>query len=256
LTCGLAEDEFPAWTDILSGLGHTLDGTLREYGVFHKTSLVKMPPSLNFLEAATLTCSGLTAWNALFGLDGKGPGVGSTVLVQGTGGVSIAALQFATATGATVIATTSSNEKVDRLKSLGASHVINYRETADWGEAIRGYMTNGKGVDVVVDVGGPSTLQQSLRAVRKNGVISASGLLGDSPDGKVPTILDCVFATCIARGILLGSRKQFHDMNQFVEEFGIKPVLDSRVFDFGETKQAYTFMSERRHFSKVVIRFG
>jgi NADPH:quinone reductase-like Zn-dependent oxidoreductase len=92
--------------------------------------------------------------------------------------------------------------------------------------------------------------------VRKNGVISASGLLGDSPDGKVPTIVDCVFAACIARGILLGSRKQFHDMNQFVEEFGIKPVLDNRVFDFGEMKQAYTFTSEQRHFSKVVIRVG
>ena len=250
----MAEKEFPGWTDIINGLGHTTDGALREYGVFHETSLVKMPPSLNFLEAATLTCSGLTAWNALFGLDGKGPGVGSTVLVQGTGGVSIAALQFATAKGASVIATTSSSEKIDRLKSLGASHVINYRETPDWGETTRGHMTNGTGVDIVVDVGGASTLQQSLRAVRRNGVISASGLLGESSDGKVPSILDCIFAACIARGILLGSRKQFNDMNRFVEEFGIKPVLDERVFGFAETKQAYTFMSEQRHFSKVVIR--
>lgn len=93
LTCGLTEDELPGFTDISSGLGHTLDGTLRQFGVFHKTSLVKMPSNLNFLEAATLTCSGLTAWNALFGLEGKAPLAGSTVLVQGTGGVSIAALQ-------------------------------------------------------------------------------------------------------------------------------------------------------------------
>lgn len=251
LTCGLAYDDLPGWSDIVVGLGQTTDGTLREFGVFDQTSVVKMPSNLSFLEAATLTCSGLTAWNALFGIPGKAPAAENTVLIQGTGGVSIAALQFAIAAGADVIATTSSNEKMERLKALGAKSVINYREVRDWGFAAR---DSGSGVDIVVDVGGASTLSQSLKAVAKNGVVAVSGLLGESPDGKVPTILDTIFAACIARGILLGSRKQFDDMNRFVEKHDIKPILDDRVFHFEEMKEAFTFMLEQRHFSKVVIR--
>ena len=254
LTCGMDYDVLPAWQDIVNGLGQTTDGTLREYGTFHKTAVVKVPSTLNFLEAATLTCSGLTAWNALFGLGGKAPRTGSSVLVQGTGGVSIAALQFAIAAGAEVIATTSSDQKSERLKSLGAKHVLNYREVRNWGEAIKSSRTESRGVDIVVDVGGASTLSQSLKAVSVNGVVAASGLLGDSPDGKVPTILDTIFATCIARGILLGSRKQFDDMNRFVEKHDIKPVLDDKIFEFAEMKEAFTFMSEQKHFSKVVVR--
>ena len=236
----------PTWQDIVNGLGHTTDGTLREHGIFHKTAVVTMPSTLNFLEAATLTCSGLTAWNALFGLEGKAPQTGSSVLVQGTGGVSIAALQFAIAAGAEVIATTSSDQKAERLKSLGAKDVLNYRNEPDWGEVTKRSKTEGRGVGIVVDVGGASTLSQSLKAVTVNGVVAASGLLGESPHGKVPTILDTIFATCIARGILLGSRKQFDEMNRFVEKHNIKPLLDDKIFDFAEMKEAFQFMSEQK----------
>lgn len=153
-----------------------------------------------------------------------------------------------------MIATTSSSEKADKLKDLGAHHVLNYRETPDWGEQAKALTPDGQGVDIVVDVGGPSTLAQSLKAVRRDGLISAIGLLGDAPDGRIPTILDCVFSACIARGLLLGSRKQFHDMNKFIEKHDIKPVLDQRSFDMASVKEAYTYLEQQKHFSKIGIQ--
>lgn len=254
LTCGLAEDDLPVFEDICAGLGQTVDGTLRQYGVFHETSLVRMPSNVGFLEAATLSCSGLTAWNALFGLGSKSPKPGDTVLVQGTGGVSIAALQFALAAGATVIATTSTDDKATKLKALGAHHIINYRETPDWGERSRALTADGNGVHLVVDVGGASTLQQSLKAVRVDGLIAATGVLGDAPDGKIPTLLDCIWFCCTVRGIFLGSRKQFNDMNRFIEMHNIKPILDQKIFDMASVKEAYTFLKEQKHFSKIGIQ--
>lgn len=112
---------------------------------------------------------------------------------------------------------------------------------------------DGKGVDIVVDIGGASTLQQSLNAVRIDGLIAATGVLGDSPDGKVPTIPDCIFSPCTARGLLLGSRKQFGDMNRFIERHDVKPILDEKVFAMREVKEAYEFLKQRKHFSKIGI---
>ncbi|PWY90599.1 alcohol dehydrogenase [Aspergillus sclerotioniger CBS 115572] len=250
------ENEPVTFADIGSGLGQQVDGTLRPFGVFHETALVKMPPSLSFLEASTLTCAGLTAWNALFGLESRAPRKGDVVLVQGTGGVSIIALQFALACGATVIATTSSEAKAQKLKAAGAHHVLNYRADPNWGETAKQLTPDGKGVHLVVDVGGLSTAGQSLKAVRPEGVIAMTGLLGGAPDGNVNTLIDCLVNLCTARGVLLGTRRQFEDMNAFIEKHGMQPVVDDKVFGFEEAADAYRYMDDQKHFSKVCVRVG
>ena len=243
----------PSMAEISAGLGHGINGTLQEYGHFHQTALIKAPHNLDFARAATLTCSGLTAWNALFGLAGREVKKGDWVLVQGTGGVSIAALQFAAAVGAHVVATTSSQEKAKRLKELGAEHVVNYRTTPGWGVEARKLVPENAGFDLIVDVGGDSTLNESLKAVRTDGVVAATGLLG--ADEPVP-MLSAIFHVCIVRGVLLGTRKQFKDMVSFIEEKEVQPVLDDVVFGLEEVRDAYERMVKQEHFSKVVIKMG
>jgi NADPH:quinone reductase-like Zn-dependent oxidoreductase len=176
---------------IATGLGGSVDGTLREYAAFDEQGLVHMPSNLNFLEASTLTCAALTAWNALYGLESRGLKPGQTVLTQGTGGVSIFALQFAKAAGARVIATTSSDKKAELLKKYGADHVINYKETPNWGETAKSLTPGGAGVEHVVEVGGPTTMAQSLKAVKIDGVISIIGFIGGF-DKEQPSFLDCL----------------------------------------------------------------
>ncbi|KAL3433353.1 hypothetical protein BDV09DRAFT_205398 [Aspergillus tetrazonus] len=236
LTVHQDDNEPATFTDITAGLGHGAHGTLRKYAVFHESSLVKMPSTLGFREAATLTCSGLTAWNALFGP-----------------GVSVAALQFALATGASVIATTSSDLKAKRLSSLGAHHVINYKTTPNWGEVAKSLTPNKRGVDIVVDVGGQSTVSQSLKAVKADGLVALAGLLGASENAQVPSIMDGLTYLCTTRGFLLGMREQFREMNALIDEKLIKPVVDDRVFGFAEIREAYEYLEQQRHFSKVVI---
>ncbi|KAL3461832.1 GroES-like protein [Aspergillus heterothallicus] len=259
LTVHSDENSPPTFTEIGSGLGQIAHGTLSRYGVFHETSLVRMPASLGFREAATLTCSALTAWNALFGMrSGFGPGQmhGVVVLVLGSGGVSVAGLQFALASGATVIATTSSDAKAAKLKDLGAQHVLNYKTTPDWGSVAKSLTPDSRGVDIVIDVGGPSTVGQSLKAVRTDGVIALAGLLGagaGTEEANVPSIMDSLMHLCTTRGFLLGTRAQFREMNAFIDERGIRPVVDDRVFGFGEVREAYEFMERQGHFSKIVI---
>ncbi|KAE8316028.1 alcohol dehydrogenase [Aspergillus transmontanensis] len=254
MTTHMADDTPATFADIGSGLGQHVDGTLRGHGVYHETSLVKMPDNLSFDEAATLTCSGLTAWNSLFGLQGREPKKGSVVLVQGTGGVSIAALQFALASGATVIATTSNDAKASKLKSLGAHHVINYKTTPNWGTTAKGSTLDGRGVDLIVDVGAASTLPQSLKAIRPEGVIALAGLLGGASSPDMPSLMDGLSYLCTSRGLLLGTRVQFHAMNQFIEENDIRPVLDEKVFDLYQVREAYEYLEQQKHFSKVVVR--
>ncbi|GMF78309.1 unnamed protein product [Aspergillus oryzae] len=188
-----------------------------------------MPDNLSFDEAATLTCSGLTAWNSLFGLQGREPKKGSVVLVQGTGGVSIAALQFALASGATVIATTSNDAKASKLKSLGAH-------------------------DLIVDVGGASTLSQPLKAIRPEGVIALAGLLGGASRPDMPSLMDGLSYLCTSRGLLLRTRVQFHAINQLIGENDIRPVLDEKVFALYQVREAYEYLEQQKHFSKVVVR--
>ncbi|KAK0625147.1 hypothetical protein B0T17DRAFT_492887 [Bombardia bombarda] len=233
-----------------SGLGGVIDGTLRQYGVFSEEGLVRMPSNLSYTEAATLTCAGLTSWNALYGL--RPVKRGDTVLVMGTGGISLFALQFAKAAGATVIATTSSAEKGEMLKRLGADHVINYREDGNWGETARKLTPGGQGVDYVLELGGAETVPQSIKAIKFEGIMSTIGLLG----GEMPkqSIMETLTSIFIARGVYVGSKSLMEDMVAAVEKHDIHPVLDKRVFTLEETREAYDYMWSAKHSGKVVIK--
>ncbi|KAJ6051756.1 zinc-binding alcohol dehydrogenase-like protein [Penicillium canescens] len=215
------------------------------HGVFHETALVSMPSTLDFIETSTLTCSGLMAWNALFGIAGHVPKEGSFVILQGSGGVCIAALQFAVAVGATVIATTSSDAKADRLRALGANHVINCRTDSAWGKTAKSLIYNRKGVDIVVDVGGLSTLPQSFKAVNTNGVIALTTMLAQSEDG-CRAFSDGLHVECES---LLGTRDQFVEMNRFIELKGIKPVVGEKIFGFRYAKEAFGYLEGQKHIS-------
>ncbi|KAL5340182.1 hypothetical protein BJX70DRAFT_127536 [Aspergillus crustosus] len=234
-------------------LGQGPDGTLRSWAVFSETTLVQAPKTLDWLQASTLTCTWLSAWNALFGLKGKQVGSESWVLIQGTGGVSIAALQLALAAGATVIATTSTEERADRLKALGASHVFNYRTTKNWGEQARTLTPAGRGFDFVIDVGGNETFPHSLAAIRVDGVLVVVGGVGDSAAEPVP-LFAALMSNCIVRGILAGSRTQFRELVKYIDEKKIAPAIDDVEFELADAKGAYRRLKEKKHFSKVVIR--
>lgn len=233
-----------------TGLGGVIDGTLRQYGAFNEVGLAHAPQNLSAPEAATLTCAGLTAWNALYGLKPLLPG--QWVLVQGTGGVSIFGLQFAKAAGARVIATSSSADKCESLKKLGADYVINYNEDKSWGSTAKKLTPGGQGVDHVIEVGGASTLEQSCEAIKFEGVISIIGFLG----GPKPTTtaLHALFHICTFRGVYVGSREMLEDMCRCVEANDIHPVLDQKVFSLEQAKDAYQYLWDKKHFGKVAIK--
>jgi NADPH:quinone reductase-like Zn-dependent oxidoreductase len=224
-------------------LGGHVDGAFRDYGVFTAHGLIKIPSSLSYREAATLPCAALTAWACLFSDTDEHVQPGDTVLTQGTGGVSLFALQFAITAGANVIATTSSSEKVDMLKRMGAKHVINYREVEDWGVKARELSPEQNGADIVVDIGGAATGTQCLKAVRAgNGQVCLVGhRAGGAAEGP-PTIWDVRQAAAKVRSIFVGSRQQFENMNKAIDAWKIKPVVDQRVFQFKEMKDAYNYL--------------
>ncbi|KAK4243657.1 putative zinc-type alcohol dehydrogenase-like protein yoga [Corynascus novoguineensis] len=233
-----------------TGLGGCIDGTLRHYGAFDQDGLVRMPANIDFVEAATLTCAALTSWNALYGL--RRLKRGETVLVQGTGGVSLFALQFAKAAGATVIATTSSTKKAEVLKKLGADHVINYREDPNWGETARKLTPKGEGFEHIIEVGGESTMTQSLHAIKLEGVISLIGVLsGAKPKDN---IMEPLFRLCTIRGVYVGSKEQMEEMIETIEKHNIHPVVDEKVFTLETAKEAYEYMWAKKHFGKVGIK--
>ncbi|KAI1112912.1 hypothetical protein F5Y14DRAFT_240986 [Nemania sp. NC0429] len=234
-----------------TGLGGAIDGTLRPYAAYPETGLVRAPKNLSYVEAATLTCAGLTSWNALYGLKAIKPG--DSVLVQGTGGVSLFALQFAKAAGATVIATTSTKEKEAIVKKLGADHVLNYKEDKSWGETAK-KLTGGLGVDFVIEVGGADTMPQSLAAIRMEGTIAIIGFVGG---GNVEaSLLECLFHLCTARGVYVGSRQQMQDMVAAIEANDIHPVVDPKVFPIEQAKEAYEFQWAQGHVGKVAIEIN
>ncbi|KAE8443644.1 hypothetical protein EG329_001502 [Mollisiaceae sp. DMI_Dod_QoI] len=236
------------------GLGASVDGTLRSVGTFDEQGLVLMPSCLSFTEAATLSCAGVTAWNALFGLAGKKLAPGQWVLTQGTGGVSTFAVQFAKAIGARVIATTSSNEKAKFLESLQADHIINYRDNPDWGSAAK-ELTGGAGVDLVVEVGGPATMKQSVASLKLDGVISVVGAVAGGEVSEIPSILDCWTNLFTARGLWVGSRMQMEEMCQAIEANPdkLRPIFDSRVFHLDQTKEAFEYLDSGKNQGKVCI---
>ena len=224
-------------------------GIAQEYKVFNEQGVVKIPGHLSYEEAATLPCAAVTAWNALV-VSGKLK-ASDTVLTLGTGGVSIFALQFAKLFGATVIATSSSDAKLEKLKQLGADEVINYKTREDWERAVF-ELTNKKGVDHVIEVGGAGTLLKSVKAVRHAGHVAVIGVLsaGDKFD-PTPVLMKGIRM----QGIFVGSREMFEDLNRFIEEKKLKPVIDTE-FGFGELKDALKYLESGMHFGKVVVTLG
>ena len=210
-------------------------------------SVVKVPAHLSDAEAATLPCAALTAWSALVTYGGVT--AGDTVLVQGTGGVSLFALQLAKLMGARVIATSSHDEKLERLSALGADEVLNYRTDPKWGGATK-KLTGGLGVDHVVEVAGGESLAQSLRAVRPGGTISLIGILGGAASEL--SLLPILMQNVRLQGILVGHRDGFEAMNRAIEAAELRPVVD-RAFPMRETREAFEHLASGKHFGKIVV---
>jgi NADPH:quinone reductase-like Zn-dependent oxidoreductase len=230
-----------------TALGGELDGLLAQEAALPEAGLVRIPDSLSFEEAATLPCAALTAWNGLFEANRLRPG--DTVLTQGTGGVSVFALQFARAAGARVIATSSKDAKRDRLRELGAWEVINHATTPEWDRRVL-ELTDGRGVDLVVEVGGAGTLARSIRSARRGGAIALIGVLsGLGEVNPMPILMKGVRV----QGIFVGSRAMFEAMNRAIAATGLRPAID-RVFPFDRVVEALRHMEGGGHFGKVVVR--
>jgi NADPH:quinone reductase-like Zn-dependent oxidoreductase len=230
--------------------GAAADGVLAAYVLFDAESVVRVPPFLTDVEAATLPTAAVTAWHAIVERHRVRPG--ETVLVQGTGGVSLFALQFARLRGAEVVVISSSDEKLERARDLGARHGINYHLTPNWGERVV-ELTSGRGVDHVVEVVGGANLDRSMSALRMSGTVSVVGLLAGT-SGQVDTYR---FATKNARlhGIEVGSRAMFEAMNTGLATHGLRPVV-GRVFDFDDAHAALRYVEAGAHFGKVVLTVG
>jgi len=247
---------FPAWSGggpmlprLLGVPGDSAEGFAAEYVAMPETAFTRMPKGWSFAQAATLPCAALTAWRALVVEAGIKPG--DIVLTQGTGGVSIFALQLAKAAGATVIATSSSPEKLAKLKDLGADHLINYKEEPNWGAAAMA-LTGGRGVDAVVEIGGPGTMGQSIQACRIGGHISLIGVL-TGVSGEIPTALVMSKNVCI-QGITVGSRQEQEEMIAAIEANGIVPVIDS-TFPLDQIAAAFAHQMSQKHFGKICLEF-
>ncbi|MBW4550707.1 MAG: NAD(P)-dependent alcohol dehydrogenase [Aphanocapsa sp. GSE-SYN-MK-11-07L] len=232
---------------IKSALGGAIDGMLAEYVVLNQDGLVHLPAHLSYEEGATLPCAAVTAWQAL--VDRGRLTAGETVLLLGTGGVSIFALQFAKILGAKVIITSSSDEKLAQAKQLGADETINYKTFPNWDEKVY-ELTQQQGVDQVIEVGGAGTLEKSLRSTGVGGRISLIGVLGGAGDVNHTQML---MKSIDVQGIYVGSREMFEAMNRAIALHQIKPVID-HVFPLTEAPEAYRHLLSGSHFGKVVIQ--
>lgn len=229
-------------------LGGTRPGVLQEVMLLDAEGVSRIPAHLSFREAATLPCAGLTAWRALFEEAGVQPG--DTVLVQGTGGVSIFALQFAKLAGASVIVTSSSDTKLERARALGADHTINYRSVPEWGKAAAEW--SGGGVDHVVEVGGKDTFAQSIEAAKVGGNILVIGVLsGFSQQIAIPSLFS---KNLHVTGLSVGSRRMFEAMAAAIGRSAMRPVID-RSFGFEAVPEALRLMQQGGHFGKIVVEF-
>ncbi len=229
-----------------TALGAGRDGVLAEYVALHQEGVIHIPDHLSYAEAATLPCAALTAWNALVTEGNIRPG--DTILALGTGGVSIFALQFGLMGGARVFITSGSDEKLEKAEKLGASQAINYRTHPEWGKYIR-QLTGGRGVDLVVEVGGSGTFNQSVAALRRGGTLALIGVLAERTE---PDILPVQMRTIHVHGILVGSREQFSTMNAAIALHQLHPIIDS-TFGFGEFQEALRRMQGGSHFGKIVV---
>lgn len=224
-----------------------VDGVLAEHVVFNQQDAVHIPANLSFAEAATLPCAGLTAWHALM-VAGRPLKAGDTVLLLGTGGVSLQALLLAKTAGARVIITSSSEDKLSRARQLGADVTINYKEHPDWDQEVM-KLTGGRGVDCVVEVGGAGTVSRSMRSLAQGGKIGLIGVLTREGDTNPHTLM---LKQASMHGIFVGNRAMFEQMNRAIEVNDIHPVID-RVFHLAEARQAYAWLQGQGHFGKVVI---
>ncbi len=252
----VAGNFFQGWIDgvpnpaTLNALGSPADGMLAEYVVLDQDGLVAVPQHLSYEEAATLPCAAVTAWNALMVSGRIKPG--NTVLLPGTGGVSIFALQFAQNSGARAIITSSDDAKLEQAKALGADAAINYKTTPDWDQEVL-QLTNGKGVDHIVEVGGAGTLSRSIQAVGYRGQISMIGVLSGREGDTNPHGL--MLKNACMTGIFVGSRVMFEQMNEAISINEMHPVVD-KVFPFAEAADAFAYQLAGKHFGKVVIAVG
>jgi NADPH:quinone reductase-like Zn-dependent oxidoreductase len=245
---------FPRWFDgpfswpNASQIGGSLDGMLTEFIAVSEDAIVMIPEHLSYEEAATLPCAGVTAWNALVGAKPLYPG--QTVLTLGSGGVSMFALQFAKLFGARVIMTTSSAEKADKLRALGADEVINYATTPDWHVAVRA-LTGGRGVDQVIEVGG-GTLEKSIRSVAIEGQVAFIGRLAGAANIDINVLFNAI---ATLRVVAAGHRAHFVAMNAAISANKLRPVID-KVFSFDEVTEAFRYFEAGKYFGKVVISHG
>lgn len=239
----------PTKARLATTLGGPLDGMLAEYVCLHEDGLVRLPDYLSYEEAATLPCAAVTAWSALV-THGK-LRAGQTVLVQGTGGVSIFALQIARMMGAQVLVISSSDEKLERARALGATGLINYNATPNWDKRVR-ELTGGEGVDHVLEVGGAGTFEKSVKAVKFAGHISVIGIL--SGTAAQVNLIPLLMQNVTAQGIIVGSRDAFEEMNAAFDQNRIRPVID-KVFPFEESRAALEYMASGKHFGKICVSF-
>ncbi|OGX91869.1 zinc-dependent alcohol dehydrogenase family protein [Hymenobacter coccineus] len=251
----VAANFFPDWHDgtfsaakTFRSLGGSTDGVLAEYVTFPAGAVVKVPDSFSFEEAAAFPCAGVTAWHALVEQGQLRPT--HTVLLQGTGGVSIFGLQIAKLFGARVIITSGSDEKLAQAKAMGADELINYKTTPDWDEQVRA-LTGGEGADFVVEVAGQ--LARSLRALKPGGTLFPIG--GVDPSDEAPNLRTVSLATQRIQGIYVGSTQMLHDLLQSFDRNQLKPVI-SHTFAFHEAKEALAHMGSGAHFGKIVVRVG
>jgi NADPH:quinone reductase-like Zn-dependent oxidoreductase len=229
-----------------SALGGGIDGMLADYAVLEEDGVVKLPPHLSFEEGATLPCAAVTVWHAM--MEHAKLKAGDTILLQGTGGVSIFGLQFARAMGIRAIITSSSDEKLKRAKTLGAALGINYKTTPEWEKAAMDF--TGSGVDQVVEVGGAATLTRSFGAIRVGGSVTLIGGLSGGASELNPGLIFSRRAN--VRGISVGSTQMFEAMNRAIDVSAIKPVID-KVFSFADAPEAYRHMASGAHFGKIVV---
>ncbi|HEX3438592.1 MAG TPA: NAD(P)-dependent alcohol dehydrogenase [Pseudacidobacterium sp.] len=231
-----------------NALGGDIDGMLAEYVVLPESGVVLIPEHLSWEEAAALPCAGVTAWNAL--VHAGRIKAGDTVVIQGTGGVSIFALQFAKMLGARVLGTSSSDEKLTRAKKLGLDASVNYKQNPDWAEWVH-QQTGGEGADLIVEVGGSGTFGQSLKAVRVGGTVAQIGVLTQS--NEMLQIVPILHKEIHIRGIYVGSRADFLEMNKAIVQNSLHPIVDE-VFTFDAAPEALRKMASAAHFGKLVIR--
>jgi NADPH:quinone reductase-like Zn-dependent oxidoreductase len=237
------------WADAANDLGGGLDGTLREYAVFDEQGLLRFPEHLSYQEAATLPCAAVTAWNAVMSNGSLRPG--EILLTEGSGGVSLFALQFAKLAGARVIATTSGHAKAERLRTLGANDVVNYREHAEWSAQVL-RLTGGLGADVVVEIGGPGTLAESIKSSRENGRVVLVGLLTGLDADTRGAFMTAFLRSTTITSVHVGHRRSFDEMNRAIGESKLHPVIDS-TFPFDRAPGAFARLMSGAHFGKVVI---